>query len=106
MDEIDYELIGRFIFTSFRYGGELQDAADWFADTLKVPHIPAPEITADVNQLYCAYLRSFANETDAMANYRLYEEFMSARLARGATCDVSTQIEARDPTSPDTISGK
>ena len=76
--EKNYEQIGRFIYTAYRYGGDISDVHNWMADALGIAR-PAMAIGTVPKDLYDAFFTRYANGDDFQANYGHFIEKMKAR---------------------------
>ena len=73
-----YDRIGRFIYTAYRYGGDISDVHNWMADELGVARPQAGEDAVPAN-LYAAYFARHASADAFQANYERFVETLKAR---------------------------
>lgn len=77
-EKLEYERIGRFIYSAHRYGGGMADVHNWMADDLGLarPVLGGEAVPVD---LYSAFFAKYASEEAFRTNYERFVETMMAK---------------------------
>lgn len=76
--EKDYECIARFIYTAYRYGGDMSDVHNWMADSLGIAR-PPTDGEAVPTDLYAAFFARYAGGDMVHANYQGFVDMLRQR---------------------------
>jgi hypothetical protein len=76
----EYDHIGKFIYSAYRYGADASDVQNWMADDLGVAR-PTTGDELALRELYTAFFAKYANDDEFQANYERFVDKIKGREA-------------------------
>jgi hypothetical protein len=73
-----YERMGKFIYGSCRYGGDIADVYKWMADNLRIPNPDVGDTPAQ-ERVQDAYFAKYIGDDEFYENHQLFMEMMRRR---------------------------